>query len=153
MRLARTILLLTFATVASAQTPLKPVVFVCEHGAAKSVVAAAHFNKLAAERGLPVRAISRGTAPDAAVPAGIADGLRRDGLAVPAGFVPTLVSSQEVANATRVVAFDVTLPGATASRWDKLPAFSDGYDAASRAIADRVEALVRELESISKKKN
>ena len=38
------------------------------------------------------------------------------------------------------------------SRRDKLPAFSDGYDAASRAIADRVDALVREFESIAKKR-
>ena len=39
----------------------KAVVFVCEHGAAKSVVATAYFNKLAAERGLPFRATFRGT--------------------------------------------------------------------------------------------
>ena len=30
------------------QTESKTVLFVCEHGAAKSVVAAAHFNRLAA---------------------------------------------------------------------------------------------------------
>ena len=29
------------------------IVFVCEHGSAKSVVAAAHFNRLAAEARLP----------------------------------------------------------------------------------------------------
>ena len=32
------------------------VVFVCEHGAAKSLIAAAYFNKLAGERGLSARA-------------------------------------------------------------------------------------------------
>ena len=37
--------------------PAATVVFVCEHGAAKSVVAAAHFNRMARERGLAVRAI------------------------------------------------------------------------------------------------
>ncbi|MGH9334858.1 MAG: hypothetical protein ACRD21_14045, partial [Vicinamibacteria bacterium] len=42
----------------------RTVVFVCEHGAAKSVIAAAHFNRLAKERELPFRAISRGTVPD-----------------------------------------------------------------------------------------
>ena len=31
---------------------------------------------------------------------------------VPAGFVPTLVSTQDVTNATRVVTFDVTVPNA-----------------------------------------
>jgi hypothetical protein len=39
-------------------------VFVCEHGSAKGIVAAAHFNRLAAERGLMLRAIARGTDPD-----------------------------------------------------------------------------------------
>src|SRR5215813_9354941 len=39
----------------------RAVVFVCEHGAAKSVIATAYFNKLAAERGLAYRATFRGT--------------------------------------------------------------------------------------------
>ena len=39
------------------------IVFVCEHGAAKSVVAAAQFNRLAEERHLPYRGIARGTEP------------------------------------------------------------------------------------------
>lgn len=30
-------------------------------------------------------------------------------------------------------------------RWDGLPAFSDGYDAANRAITSKVESLLREL--------
>ena len=53
----------------SAQAPLKAasdsqtVVFVCEHGTVKSVVALAYFRLLARERHLPIRAISRGTAP------------------------------------------------------------------------------------------
>jgi len=40
------------------------VVFVCEYGAAKTVIAAAYFNKMATEQGLAYRAITRGTAPD-----------------------------------------------------------------------------------------
>ena len=44
--------------------PVAPqIIFVCEHGAGKSVIAAAYFNKLAAERGLPDRAIYRGANP------------------------------------------------------------------------------------------
>jgi len=35
------------------------VVFVCEHGAAKSVIATTDFNKIAAERGLHARAVYR----------------------------------------------------------------------------------------------
>lgn len=141
--------------VASAQTPPQTVLFVCEHGAAKSVVAAAHFNKLAAERGLPFRAVSRGTAPDPAVPAGIANGLRNEGLSVPAGFNPTVVAVTDVNAAARVVTFDVTLTNATPAkgltRWDGLPAFSDGYSSASAAIRAKVETLIRELQSTAKR--
>ena len=53
------------AAKASAANPA--VVFVCEHGAAKSVIATAYFNKLAAERGLPYRATFRGTTPQEAL--------------------------------------------------------------------------------------
>jgi hypothetical protein len=44
--------------------PTKPaiVVFVCLHGSVKSQMAAAHFNRIAKERGLPAIAVSRGIA-------------------------------------------------------------------------------------------
>lgn len=56
------------------------VVFVCEHGAAKSVVAAAHFNQLAEERRLAYRAVAKGTDPQQALSPTAVDGLRGDGL-------------------------------------------------------------------------
>src|SRR5687767_10829604 len=80
------------------------VVFVCEHGSAKSVVAAAHFNKLARERNLKLRAISRGANPDKELPANTIKGLKADGLAVD-GSQPKKLSETDVAGAIRVVAF------------------------------------------------
>src|ERR1041384_6702150 len=62
------------------RTDSQTVVFVCEDGSVKSVVALAYFTQLARERHLPMRAISRGTAPDTAVPRVVREGLRRDGL-------------------------------------------------------------------------
>ena len=47
------------------KTASPTVIFVCEHGAAKSVIATAYFNKLAAERGLKARATYRGVNPQA----------------------------------------------------------------------------------------
>jgi len=139
-----------------AQPAPPTVLFVCEHGAVKSVVAAARFNQLATERGLPFRAVSRGTTPDPMVPAPVSDGLKGEGLTVPAGFSPALVTAADVSGAFRVVTFDVTLPVSTEAsrinRWDHLPAFSDGYGPASRAIAAKVDALLRELEAAMKKK-
>ena len=49
MRLATLVMFLLSAATAATQTAVAPaVVFVCEHGAAKSVIATAYFNKLAA---------------------------------------------------------------------------------------------------------
>src|SRR5688572_23884618 len=56
------------------------VVFVCEHGAAKSVVAAAYFNKLAVERGLAARATARGADPQADLSVSAVKGLKEDGI-------------------------------------------------------------------------
>src|SRR5438552_2704780 len=39
------------------------ILFVCEHGAARSTIAAAYFNKLAKEKGLNYKAIFRGINP------------------------------------------------------------------------------------------
>jgi len=45
------------------QSAPREVVFVCEHGAALSVVSAAYFNKLAQEQHLGFHAVSRGVTP------------------------------------------------------------------------------------------
>jgi arsenate reductase len=138
------------------QQPHQIVLFVCEHGAAKSVVAAAEFNRMAAERGLPFRAISRGTAPDAAVPSRVTDGLERHGLQVPAGFTPTALSGPDLTSAAHIVTFDARLPTTSGSAqsvpWDGLPAFSDDYDAAHRAVRSKIESLIRELHEAGKVK-
>src|SRR5262245_56811540 len=64
------------------QTEQAPVViFVCELGAAKSILSAAIFNKLARERGLNLRAIARGTNPDPEISHKVAAGLKADELA------------------------------------------------------------------------
>ena len=146
---------LVFLGVAYPVAQAPTILFVCEHGAAKSVVAAAHFNKRAAEAGLPFRAVSRGTTPDPSVPARITDGLKSEGLAAPPGFVPAAVQSGDIKNATRIVTFDVVLSTSTdaapSSKWDGLPAFSDGYGPASSAILAKVDALIRELQTAKRK--
>jgi hypothetical protein len=44
--------------------PKPTVVFVCEHGSAKSVIAAVEFKRMAKENGLDVNVLTRGTNPD-----------------------------------------------------------------------------------------
>ncbi len=78
---------LLFADGQSANAPATApnVIFVCEHGAAKSVIATAYFNKFAAERGLPYRATFRGTSPQDELSTRAVAGLRADGIAIPDG--------------------------------------------------------------------
>src|SRR3954453_1324946 len=58
----------------------KTIVFVCLHGVVNSQMAAAYFNKVAKERGLPYTAVSRGLDLYRSVPVRIQDGLALDGL-------------------------------------------------------------------------
>ena len=59
----------------------KTIVFVCLHGVVNSQMAASYFNKVARERGLPFKAVSRGIEPMYwSVPVRIQDGLALDGL-------------------------------------------------------------------------
>ena len=88
--------------------------FVCEHGAAKSVIATAYFNKLAAERGLPDRAIYRGANPQAELSVSALKGLREDGLAVPSAK-PSPITAGDVTKATHIFAIGCSLPSHAAS--------------------------------------
>ncbi|HEV2761590.1 MAG TPA: hypothetical protein VGV38_01250 [Pyrinomonadaceae bacterium] len=124
------------------------VVFVCEHGSAKSVVAAAHFNRLAGERGLAMRAVSRGTDPDAEIAPNAAAGLRTDDLVV-VERVPAKLSQADAAGAARVVTF-CELPAAYVTtapveRWDGVPPVSEDYEKARDEIVERLKRLLGDL--------
>jgi protein-tyrosine-phosphatase len=122
------------------------VLFVCLHGAAKSVVAAAHFRRLAAARGLAVTAVAAGTEPDPQLAPAAVKGLAGDGLTAAPGR-PRPVTLYDLDSAARVVSFgcDVTpARGQRVEQWD-VPAVSEGYETARGRIVDRVERLVTEL--------
>jgi protein-tyrosine-phosphatase len=129
------------------------VVFVCEHGSVKSLVAALYFNRRAEERGLPYRATARGTAPDSAVPAPVRDGLQADGFAV-LGFVPRLLRASDVEDAAVVVSFDQDIAKVVGGRalylkWDNLPGVLADYARGRDAIISQIDTLVSELEHVS----
>jgi arsenate reductase (thioredoxin) len=139
---------LVFGLVQSA-TPSPAVVFVCEHGAAKSVIATAYFNKLAAERGLPYRATFRGTAPQDDLSVRAVAGLKADGLAIPPGK-PAAISEADVTAATHIFAIGCTLPTAAArsgkaADWTDVPD-DQGYAPMRDAIVRHVTALLDDLE-------
>jgi protein-tyrosine-phosphatase len=137
-----------YYTFCGAQAPAaRPrVLFVCLHGAAKSVVGAAHFRRLAAARGLAIDAAAAGTEPDAELGAGAVKGLVAEGLR-PTPNRPRPVTLYDLRSAARVVSFgcDVTpTHGQPVDQWD-VPNISDGYTAARDRIVANVERLVSEL--------
>jgi arsenate reductase (thioredoxin) len=124
------------------------VVFVCEHGAAKSVIATTYFNKIAIERGLRARAVYRGVNPQAELSVSALKGLHDDGLTVP-DQKPSPITQADVDAATVMFAIGCTLPSnATASgkadTWDDVPE-DKGYAAARDAIKRHVERLIDDL--------
>ena len=122
------------------------VLFVCLHGAAKSVLAAADFERMAKERGLRVSAESAGTEPEPEIAPGVAAALKAEGLDM-AGQKPRAVTREMAASATRVVAFGCDLgaaaaPGATIEQWADVPAVSEGLPAARAVIRAHIARLL-----------
>ena len=125
------------------------VIFVCQHGAAKSVIAAAYFDKLAAERGLPYRATFRGATPQDDLSVRAVEGLKADGVAIPSGK-PTAISEADVTAATYIFAIGCTLPSAAkasgkGSDWNDVPD-DQGYGPMRDAIVRHVTALLDDLQ-------
>ena len=97
-----TLLMLAVHTLAAApQSAPNPaasptIVFVCAHGAAKSVIATAYFNK-------------RGIEPQAELSERTVEALRADGVVVPPGK-PTVIGDKDIDDATHIFAIGCPLP-------------------------------------------
>ena len=128
------------------------VVFVCEHGNGKSLIAREWFNRLAAERRLDFHAVARGVTPETSVPPAIADALRSDGFDV-SGFEPRAFSAADVTGAAWVVGIGVELSfarergDAPLDAWEGVPPASQRYAESRDALRARIEALLKTLES------
>src|SRR5829696_3695762 len=81
-----------------------PVLFLCPHNAAKSVLAVAEFNRLAQQQGVSLRADSAGTEPDAAPSPAVVAAQHEEGIDV-AGHRPRRVTREDLAAAYRIISF------------------------------------------------
>ena len=133
----------------SKQQPL--VLFVCQHGAAKSVLAAELLERKASELHVPIDVRAAGIDPSEA----IADGLltlfpdRADQLR---GRRPRRVERGDVESASVTVTFNVEsdeLPAKPNRQlaWDDIPAVSEDLASARDAIDRRVGELIARLRS------
>jgi len=135
--------------------PARTVVFVCEHGSVKSLIAMQWFNRRALERGVKYRAVSRGMTPDPSVPKGIAARLQEDGFAVE-NFTPARLSKVDVRDAVRVVSIGADITSVTmdsrvkVEEWGDVPPASENYASSREAIRKHIDALLTELEKKEK---
>jgi len=126
------------------------VVFVCEHGNVKSLIAMQWFNRLAAERGLAMRAVSRGLVPESPVPPAIRDRLREDGFDVTT-FQARPLARADVRGAARLVVIGTDVPawarpaGVPVEVWRDIPPASEGYGPSRDAMKARIVALLAAL--------
>jgi arsenate reductase len=156
-------LLIGLAPVASGQqspptathTKRPTVLFLCPHGAAKSVLASAYFQRVAKERGLNVRVEAAGIEPQEAVSTVVTEHLQQNGYTVPV-TKPRAVTKEDLNGADVVVSIgcDVTrLPVTprTLQKWDEVPGPSEDLKGADEAIRRRVVSLVEELLAAQRK--
>jgi glyoxylase-like metal-dependent hydrolase (beta-lactamase superfamily II)/protein-tyrosine-phosphatase len=135
--------------VAATPAQARHVVFMCPHGAAKSVLASAYFERLAKARGLNVRVDARGTEPDPAVSPKVAEHLTKNGYRIPVA-TPQRVSPADLASADIVISLGCDVRGldvraGTLRQWDDVPGPGEDFAGADAAIQRRVAALVDEL--------
>lgn len=125
------------------------VLFVCEHGAAKSIIAATYFNKLANEKGLNLRAIARGTNPDEALSPKTVNGLIEDGLQQ-TETTPQKLTSADIASAQLIITFcnlsnEEYQQIVEVNHWNNVPPVSENYQIARNAIVENLNQLIAEI--------
>jgi arsenate reductase len=131
-----------------ASRPAPTVLFMCPHGAAKSLMASAYFQKVAKERGLNVRVDSAGTEPDAQLSKGVVAHLEKNGYAIPVEK-PRAATAADMNGADVIISIGCDLsrlpaPRGVVKNWN-VPDFSADFAAAEHAIREQVNQLVEEL--------
>jgi arsenate reductase len=137
------------AHTAGQTTQSATVLFMCPHGAAKSVLASAYFQRVAKERGLNIEVRSAGTDPDPQVSPTVASHLETNGYDVPV-TKPRRVTADDMAAADVVISIgcdlkDVPAPRGRLVKWDDVPSTSEEFARADEDLRARVVALVEEL--------
>ena len=128
---------------------MSEILFVCEHGAARSTIATAYFNKLAEERGLNYRATFRATNPAATLMPATINGLTEEGFDI-SNWTPKLVSQTDINSASEIVTFDCKIPAFDSIskpliQWNGIPPISRDYNLARNQIVEKVQQLINDL--------
>src|SRR5262245_59474435 len=104
----------------------KRILFLCPHGAAKSALAAAYCQQLAAAHDIQLQVMSAGTDPDSEVAPAVVELLRAEDIDV-TGQRPRRVTQEDLVRADRIISLgcdlrDLAPAGSAIERWDDVPA-------------------------------
>jgi hypothetical protein len=129
----------------------KRIVFVCEHGAAKSVIASVYFNKLAKERNLDWEATCRGTNPDTEIGSKIKEGLMADQVFDPT-LSPQKLSVHDTMHVKKIILF-TKLPenfktDIAVEDWSAIPNIDGDYPDRRDAIITKINLLLDSLDNV-----
>lgn len=121
------------------------ILFICEHGAARSAIASAYFNKIADSLKLNYKSIFRGTVPDSALTKATQLGLTKDNFKIN-NWKPQLLNNKDLKKSKKIITFDCkTLSIDEFENWDGIPAISIDYVVARDAIVEKVKKLIEML--------
>lgn len=126
----------------------RTVIFVCEKGSVKSVLAAAQFNRLAQEKGLAFTAVPRGTRSGEIVPDKLIENMKADGLEAALRTSQQLAATEAREAAAVVVMCDLPaeLAGdAKLEAWSDIPPVTVDYAKARDALAARLAKFAASL--------
>lgn len=118
---------------------MQTIIFVCEHGAGRSPIAAAAFNAYAVKNNLPYRAISKGLDPGAELGKSTQEGLQRDGVDI-TNVKPSKLTAGDVQQASQIVMLDCSMPDSMKRdyiKWDNIP-MNNNYSETRQDLEKRI---------------
>jgi arsenate reductase len=125
------------------------ILFLCPHAAAKSVLAAAYFNRLAQKQGLDFVADAAGTEPDEVVAPAVLKLLAEEGMDM-SHHKPRRVTEIELNTAYKVISMgctleDLAIAPEAVEEWLDIPAPSQDLVGARNRIEAHIQALIKNL--------
>jgi arsenate reductase (thioredoxin) len=121
----------------------RTILFVCEHGAGRSAIAASYFNKNAERQGIKYYAIFRGIEPQEALGLSTKNGLIKDSVDV-TSLIPIKLSKKDVDSAYKVITLDCNLPDIFTKadmHWTGIP-MNGNYEVSRDKIIVKVDSLI-----------
>lgn len=129
---------------------MKPtVLFLCPHGAAKSVIATAYCRKLAIQNALDLHVVSAGTEPEPVPSPTVVSRLQQEGMDM-SWYIPGRVTRHDLENAAWIVSLGCDIdalipPGVKVIYWDDVPPPSQDLDGACLIIQEHVIQLLKNV--------